>query len=84
MQAVENINTTIDAELTGMNAVEQAAIDARLIELDGTENKKLSALDGSFRERNGPRYVNLRCLQDRLAITLPCFIHIITIQEVEH
>ena len=34
------INTTIDAELTGMNAVEQAAIDARLIELDGTENKK--------------------------------------------
>ncbi len=40
LQAVENINTTIDAELTGMNAVEQAAIDARLIELDGTENKK--------------------------------------------
>ena len=26
----------------------------------------------------------LPCLQDRLAITLPCFIHIITIQEVEH
>ncbi|MBC18981.1 MAG: phosphopyruvate hydratase [Planctomycetaceae bacterium] len=40
LQAVENINTTIDAELTGMNAVEQAAVDARLIELDGTENKK--------------------------------------------
>ena len=40
LQAVENINTTIDAELTGMNAVEQATIDARLIELDGTENKK--------------------------------------------
>ena len=40
LQAVENINTTIDAELTGMNAVEQPAIDARLIELDGTENKK--------------------------------------------
>ena len=40
LQAVENINTTIDAELTGMDAIEQAAIDARLIELDGTENKK--------------------------------------------
>ena len=40
LQAVENINTTIDAELTGMDAIEQAAVDARLIELDGTENKK--------------------------------------------
>lgn len=40
LKAVENINTVIDSELTGMNAIDQAAIDARLIELDGTENKK--------------------------------------------
>ncbi len=40
LQAVENINSTIDGELTGMNALNQAEIDARLIDIDGTENKK--------------------------------------------
>jgi enolase len=40
LQAVENINSTIDGELTGMNALNQAEVDAKLIEIDGTENKK--------------------------------------------
>ncbi len=40
LQAVENVNTTIDAELTGMNALDQIEIDYKLIELDGTDNKK--------------------------------------------
>lgn len=40
LQAVENVNTTIDAELTGMNALDQVEIDYKLIELDGTDNKK--------------------------------------------
>ncbi len=38
-KAVENVNTTITEELTGMDASDQAAIDRLLIELDGTENK---------------------------------------------
>ena len=39
-KAVENINTTIADELIGMDALEQMAIDAAMIELDGTPNKK--------------------------------------------
>lgn len=37
--AVEHVNTEIAAALAGHPALEQAAIDAALIELDGTENK---------------------------------------------
>jgi enolase len=40
LQAVENINSKIDTELTGMNALDQAEVDYKLIELDGTDNKK--------------------------------------------
>jgi len=39
-QAVENVNEKLADELCGMDAVDQAAIDQRMIELDGTENKK--------------------------------------------
>ncbi|MFO7264930.1 MAG: phosphopyruvate hydratase [Limnochordales bacterium] len=43
-QAVRNVNEVIAPELIGMDASEQAAIDGRMIELDGTENKsKLGA-----------------------------------------
>ncbi|MEM7053450.1 MAG: phosphopyruvate hydratase [Pseudomonadota bacterium] len=38
-QAVDNVNQTIAADLAGFEASEQAALDARLIELDGTDNK---------------------------------------------
>ncbi|MBC8290863.1 MAG: phosphopyruvate hydratase [Planctomycetes bacterium] len=37
--AVENVRTEIATALIGQNADDQAAIDAALIELDGTENK---------------------------------------------
>lgn len=37
--AVENVNTEIASVLAGRLATEQAAIDATLIDLDGTENK---------------------------------------------
>ncbi len=37
--AVNNINTTLAAALAGMDALDQAALDARMIELDGTANK---------------------------------------------
>src|SRR3954451_24158880 len=37
--AVENVNTTIARALAGMDAADQAGIDRRLIDLDGTGNK---------------------------------------------
>ena len=39
-KAVSHINEKIAKELIGKNALEQKQIDAKLIELDGTENKK--------------------------------------------
>jgi enolase len=39
LQAVENVNTVIARELGGRDASEQAQIDVRMIELDGTPNK---------------------------------------------
>ena len=43
-KAVENVNDVIRPELMGLDAREQEAIDAMLLELDGTENKsKLGA-----------------------------------------
>ncbi len=39
LKAVEHVNTEIAAAISGMSASEQAAIDRRLVELDGTANK---------------------------------------------
>ncbi|MDH4068378.1 MAG: phosphopyruvate hydratase, partial [Dehalococcoidia bacterium] len=39
LKAVEHVNTEIASAIAGMSALEQAAIDQRLIELDGTPNK---------------------------------------------
>jgi enolase len=39
LKAVDNVNNVIAAELLGWESTEQAAIDRRLIELDGTEFK---------------------------------------------
>ncbi|GAB2512705.1 phosphopyruvate hydratase [Lysobacter humi (ex Lee et al. 2017)] len=38
-QAVKNVNTTIAQALAGFDAADQAGLDRRLIDLDGTENK---------------------------------------------
>ena len=44
LKAVENVNKIVDDELVGMNVYDQVAIDKKLIEIDGTENKaKLGA-----------------------------------------
>lgn len=40
LKAVNNVNTVIAKALIGREAMQQAGIDARLIELDGTENKR--------------------------------------------
>ncbi|MFH2012268.1 MAG: phosphopyruvate hydratase [Pseudomonadota bacterium] len=39
-KAVNNVNKTIRSEVIGLDAINQKLIDRRLIELDGTENKK--------------------------------------------
>ncbi|MBN2476727.1 MAG: phosphopyruvate hydratase [Pirellulales bacterium] len=39
-QAVGNVNEKLADELCGMDALDQVALDQRMIELDGTENKK--------------------------------------------
>ncbi len=39
LNAVENVNETIAPELEGLDASDQRAIDLRMVELDGTENK---------------------------------------------
>jgi enolase len=39
LKAVGHVNTEIASAIAGMSALEQAAIDRRLIELDGTTNK---------------------------------------------
>ncbi len=38
-RAVDNVNSVIAPVLTGMDATDQRTLDARLIDLDGTENK---------------------------------------------
>lgn len=38
-RAVENVNTTIAKALEGFDAADQAGLDRRMIDLDGTENK---------------------------------------------
>jgi enolase len=40
LKAVNNVNTVIAKALVGHNALQQVEIDTRLIELDGTENKR--------------------------------------------
>jgi len=39
LKAVDHVNNEIAPEITGMSALEQTAIDQKLIELDGTANK---------------------------------------------
>ena len=39
-KAVENVNETIDPELTGFDAANQAGLDGAMLELDGTSNKE--------------------------------------------
>ena len=44
LKAVENVNTIIAKEIIGMNALDQAGIDNKMIQLDGTKTKsKLGA-----------------------------------------
>ncbi len=39
LKAVQNVNETLQDALTGLDALDQVALDERMIELDGSENK---------------------------------------------
>jgi len=39
LKAVENVNDEIAEALAGMDASDQRALDSKMIDLDGTENK---------------------------------------------
>ncbi len=39
LKAVENVNTSLQKAVMGMDALDQKKIDRKMIELDGTENK---------------------------------------------
>jgi enolase len=78
-QAVANVNEEIAAAVRGLNAADQAALDRRLIELDGTPNKgrlganailgtSLAAAKATAAERGLPLF---RSLGGNEARTLP-------------
>ena len=67
LKAVENVNTIIAPELLGMDSLNQAEIDYKMIELDGTKNKaklganailgvSLAVARATARERELPLY----------------------------
>ncbi len=79
-RAVENVNTTIRQALAGMDAFDQAALDRRMIELDGTENKgrlganavlavSLAAAQAAASARGLPLFRHLR--QEEAPLVLP-------------
>ena len=79
LKAVEHVNTVLRAALVGQGADDQAAIDARMIELDGTETKgrlganallavSLANAHAAAREAGQPLY---RHLGGRRAPVLP-------------
>jgi len=39
LTAVANVNTTIASEIAGISVLNQMALDARLVDIDGTDNK---------------------------------------------
>jgi len=82
LQAVEAANTIIGPALFGADAVDQAAIDTVLLELDGTENKgnlganailsvSMAAAKAGAAANGVPLYAHLAQLAGRDGVTLP-------------
>ncbi len=69
-RAVENVRTELRQAVVGMDASDQAALDQRMIELDGTDNKgrlganailgiSLAAAHAAARQAGKPLYAHL-------------------------
>ena len=81
-QAVANVNTAIADTLRGMDAAAQGTLDARLIELDGTDNKSnlganatlavsLAACKAAAASRGAALYAHINELAGKPAMCLP-------------
>jgi enolase len=81
LQAVSHINGLIKEALKGMEVTEQTAIDQRMLDLDGTENKanlganallgvSLAVAHGAAQERALPLYRSLTCGPYRLPVPM--------------
>ncbi|KAK9907448.1 hypothetical protein WJX75_003947 [Coccomyxa subellipsoidea] len=82
LKAVENINKIIGPALKGMNPVEQTAIDNKMKELDGTDNKaklganailavSLAVAKAGAAEKGVPLYQHLADLAGNKKLILP-------------
>ncbi len=82
LKAVGNVNGEIRDALVGMDAAHQSALDAKMIELDGTENKgrlganailavSMAAAHATAQDGNVPLYVYLKdCESWRLPVPM--------------
>ena len=66
LTAVKNVNEIVAPELAGMNVYDQAAIDKKLIEIDGTENKAKLGANATL----GVSLAVARAAADSLGMTL--------------
>ena len=66
LTAVKNVNEIVAPELAGMNVYDQAAIDKKLIEIDGTENKAKLGANATL----GVSLAVARCAAESLGMTL--------------
>lgn len=82
LKAIENVRTVIAPQIRGMDVSDQEALDRRLIELDGSENKRnlganailgvsLAAARAAAQGRDVPLYRHLAELSGERTPTLP-------------
>ncbi|MFH1588541.1 MAG: phosphopyruvate hydratase [Candidatus Diapherotrites archaeon] len=84
-KAVENVNKIIAPKITGLDAIEQKAIDKLMIELDGTENKSnlganailavsMAAARAGAKGKEIPLYKHLNELsgKQKMCLPVPC------------
>jgi enolase len=83
LKAVENVKATIAPALRGSDALDQAAIDRKMLELDGTENKgklganailgvSMAVARAAAASKNIPLYQYLGG-DDAVLLPVPCF-----------
>ncbi len=66
LKAVENVNNVIGAEIEGMDALDQVALDRAMIDLDGTDNKSKLGANAIL----GVSMANARAAADFLGVPL--------------
>ena len=82
LRAIENVNGIIAEGIHGLDAVDQNAVDMRLLEIDGSPNKarlganailgvSLASLDVAARIRGMPLYQHVNDLFDNVPMSMP-------------